>query len=144
MYGTAPDGSKVGAWWVVNQKDTFFGGPVRHSLLSHAYCLILSLSCTWTLWLMVLFTTSNLLGALASLLLLPTTYLIRRRHGGATSPIIQNGFDRTFGPQFLYFNGGAGAKLQTLLHDAQSLADATWNTAFYDEIAPHVRCMPSS
>jgi hypothetical protein len=31
LYGTASDGRNVGAWWVVNQKDTFFGGPVCHS-----------------------------------------------------------------------------------------------------------------
>lgn len=29
MYGSKPDGTPLAAWWVINQKDTFYGGPVR-------------------------------------------------------------------------------------------------------------------
>lgn len=29
LVGQGSDGTPIGAWWVVNQKDTFFGGPVR-------------------------------------------------------------------------------------------------------------------
>ncbi|CAL1715934.1 unnamed protein product [Somion occarium] len=59
-------------------------------------------------------------------------------HGGATSPNITDGFDRTFGPQFLYFNQGKKASHLELLKDAQALADPAWNAEFYDTIAPHV------
>ena len=28
LFGSKPDGTPLAAWWVVNQRDTFFGGPV--------------------------------------------------------------------------------------------------------------------
>ncbi|TCD65283.1 hypothetical protein EIP91_002845 [Steccherinum ochraceum] len=59
-------------------------------------------------------------------------------HGGAISPNVTNGFDRTFGPQFLYFNHGHSASLQSLLKDAEQYADPSWNAAFYDEISTYV------
>ncbi|KAJ7904941.1 galactose mutarotase-like protein [Mycena leptocephala] len=104
LYGNTSDGNAFGAWWVVNQKDTFFGGPLHIDLMVDGIAYNKQ-------------STS---------------------HGGATSPNITDGFDRTFGPQFLYFNHGLGATLHDLLADAESFADPTWNSAFYDEVAPYV------
>ncbi|RPD62964.1 galactose mutarotase-like protein [Lentinus tigrinus ALCF2SS1-6] len=104
LVGQSSDGTSVGAWWVVNQKDTFFGGPYHVDLMVDG--IIYNKQST--------------------------------SHGGATSPNITDGFDRTFGPQFLYLNRGEDATLQTLLADAEQYADPAWNAKFYDEIAPHV------
>ncbi|KAI0801290.1 galactose mutarotase-like protein [Fomes fomentarius] len=104
LYGQSSDGTPVGAWWVVNQKDTFFGGPFHVDLMVDG--IIYNKQST--------------------------------SHGGATSPNITNGFDRTFGPQFLYLNRGQGASLQNLLADAEQYADPAWNSKFYDEISSHV------
>ncbi|KAJ6512313.1 galactose mutarotase-like protein [Mycena vulgaris] len=104
LYANASNGNAFGAWWVVNQKDTFFGGPLHIDLMVDG--IIYNKQST--------------------------------SHGGATSPNITNGFDRTFGPQFLYFNHGQGATLHDLLADAESRADPLWDSDFYDGIAPHV------
>ncbi|KAJ6183597.1 hypothetical protein N7519_004898 [Penicillium mononematosum] len=65
-------------------------------------------------------------------------YIVSNHHGEGT-PNITNGFDRTFGPQFYLFNGGKGsASLQELRSEAEELANAHWNAAFYDSIAKHV------
>ncbi|KAF7364613.1 Galactose mutarotase-like protein [Mycena venus] len=104
LFGNTSDRNTFGAWWVVNQKDTFFGGPLHIDLMVDG----------------IAYNKQS------------------TNHGGATSPNITNGFDRTFGPQFLYFNHGQGASLHDLLADAEALADPSWNSAFYDEIAPYV------
>ncbi|TFY79933.1 hypothetical protein EWM64_g4079 [Hericium alpestre] len=104
LYGVDAKNTAFGAWWVVNQKDTFFGGPNHFDLMVDGIAYNKQ-------------STS---------------------HGGASSPNITNGFDRTFGPQFVYFNNEKGASIQQLLADAEKLADPAWNTDFYDEIAPHV------
>ncbi|KAI0778161.1 galactose mutarotase-like protein [Trametes elegans] len=104
LYGQSSDGTPFGAWWVVNQKDTFFGGPFHVDLMVDG--IIYNKQST--------------------------------SHGGATSPNITDGFDRTFGPQFLYLNSAPYASLNDLLADAEQLADPSWNAEFYDEIAPHV------
>ncbi|KAH9898424.1 galactose mutarotase-like protein [Cubamyces lactineus] len=104
LYGQSSDGIPIGAWWVVNQKDTFFGGPFHVDLMVDG--IIYNKQST--------------------------------SHGGATSPNITNGFDRTFGPQFLYLNRAPNASLHDLLADAEKYADPSWNAEFYDEIAPHV------
>ncbi|CRJ90054.1 hypothetical protein BN1723_017020, partial [Verticillium longisporum] len=60
-------------------------------------------------------------------------------HHGAPVPNITHGFDRTFGPQFYYFNqGGPKTSLQDLRQDAAQYADPEWNAEFYDSIAKHV------
>ncbi|KAH7872177.1 galactose mutarotase-like protein [Lentinula edodes] len=107
LFGYSPDNvTTLGAWWVVNQKDTFFGGPLHGDLMVDG--IIYNKQST--------------------------------NHGGATNPNITNGFDRTFGPQFLYFNhGNQFTTLQELLADAEQFADPSWNAEFYDEIAPYVR-----
>ncbi|KAJ4467080.1 rhamnogalacturonan lyase [Lentinula aciculospora] len=111
LFGSAPNNTTLGAWWVINQKDTFFGGPLHGDLMVDG--IIYNKQST--------------------------------NHGGATNPNITNGFDRTFGPQFLYFNhGNQSTTLQELLADAEQLADPSWNADFYDEIAPYVRGYASS
>ncbi|KAJ3752332.1 rhamnogalacturonan lyase [Lentinula raphanica] len=106
LFGHSPDNlTTLGAWWVVNQKDTFFGGPLHGDLMVDG--IIYNKQST--------------------------------NHGGATNPNITNGFDRTFGPQFLYFNhGNQSTTLQELLADAEQFADPSWNAELYDEIAPYV------
>ncbi|KAI2624141.1 polysaccharide lyase family 4 protein [Hypoxylon sp. NC1633] len=65
-------------------------------------------------------------------------YIVSNHHGDQT-PNITNGFDRTFGPQYLYFNHfPAGTDLQILRDDAVQFANPGWNTDFYDSIAEFV------
>ncbi|KAI0014450.1 polysaccharide lyase family 4 protein [Xylariaceae sp. FL0662B] len=65
-------------------------------------------------------------------------YMVSNHHGDQT-PNITNGFDRTFGPQYFYFNHfPAGTELAVLHADAAQHADPQWNAAFYDSIADHV------
>ncbi|KAF6843841.1 rhamnogalacturonate lyase C [Colletotrichum musicola] len=60
-------------------------------------------------------------------------------HHGAPMPNITHGFDRTWGPQFYYFNKGApGSTIDELRADAAQYADPEWNAEFYDSIVPHV------
>ncbi|KAH8827330.1 galactose mutarotase-like domain-containing protein [Flagelloscypha sp. PMI_526] len=63
---------------------------------------------------------------------------ISSNHHGDDNPNITNGFDRTFGPKFYYFNAIEGAGHEELRQDAEKYADPTWNAAFYDTIAPYV------
>ncbi|KAI1776968.1 polysaccharide lyase family 4 protein [Hypoxylon cercidicola] len=54
-------------------------------------------------------------------------------------PNITDGFDRTFGPQYFYFNHlPAGTDLQVLREDATQYADPGWSAEFYDSIAEYV------
>jgi rhamnogalacturonan endolyase len=60
-------------------------------------------------------------------------------HHGAPVPNITHGFDRTWGPQYYYFNkGGPETSLDELRADASQYADSEWNAEFYDSIAQHV------
>ncbi|KAL4787748.1 galactose mutarotase-like domain-containing protein [Aspergillus varians] len=60
-------------------------------------------------------------------------------HHGAPMPNLTHGFERTFGPQFYYFNkGDPGASLSELRADAARYADPEWDEEFYDSIARHV------
>ena len=60
-------------------------------------------------------------------------------HHGEGTPNITDGFDRTFGPQYYFFNGGKGSTgLDELRAEAESLSDPHWNAEFYDSIAEHV------
>ncbi|KAL4789073.1 galactose mutarotase-like domain-containing protein [Aspergillus venezuelensis] len=72
-------------------------------------------------------------------------YLVSGHHGAPT-PNLTHGFDRTFGPQFYYFNrGDADATLADLRADAAQYADPEWNAEFYDSIAEYVpNFVPSS
>ncbi|KAL2679216.1 hypothetical protein Neosp_009983 [[Neocosmospora] mangrovei] len=60
-------------------------------------------------------------------------------HHGAPMPNITHGFDRTWGPQFYYFNkGDKDTTLAELRADAAQYASSEWNVDFYDSIAHHV------
>ncbi|KAK1147163.1 hypothetical protein N8T08_001902 [Aspergillus melleus] len=66
-------------------------------------------------------------------------------HHGAPVPNITHGFDRTWGPQFYYFNkGDKGTSMSELRADAAQFADPEWNAQFYDDIAQHVPNLISS
>ncbi|KAH7305894.1 family 4 polysaccharide lyase [Stachybotrys elegans] len=57
-------------------------------------------------------------------------------HHGAPVPNITHGFDRTWGPQFYYFNSGdEDTTLAELRDEAAQFADPEWNTDFYDSVA---------
>jgi rhamnogalacturonan endolyase len=61
---------------------------------------------------------------------------ISSNHHGDNVPNITHGFDRTFGPQYFYFNKGPrNASLQDLRDDAAQYSSPTWNADFYDSIA---------
>ncbi|KAL2112293.1 hypothetical protein VUR80DRAFT_7980 [Thermomyces stellatus] len=60
-------------------------------------------------------------------------------HMGAPMPNITHGFDRTWGPQFYYFNrGDRDTTLAELRADAAQYADPEWNVDFYDSIAEYI------
>ncbi|KAE9407534.1 rhamnogalacturonan lyase [Gymnopus androsaceus JB14] len=104
LFGFAPDNATtLGAWWVVNQKDTFFGGPAS----LHADLMVDG----------IIYNKQS------------------TNHGGATNPNITNGFDRTFGPQFLYFNHGN----QSTTFMQNNTLTLVGMAEFYDDIAPYVR-----
>ncbi|CAK4022995.1 polysaccharide lyase family 4 [Lecanosticta acicola] len=94
-----------GAWFVMNTRDTYFGGPLHSDLTVDGFVY---------------------------------NYLVSTHHGDQT-PNITDGFDRTFGPGYYYFNSGPGdASLQALRSDALRYADPDWSRDFYDEIAEFV------
>ncbi|KAF4554947.1 Rhamnogalacturonate lyase B-like protein [Elsinoe fawcettii] len=65
-------------------------------------------------------------------------YLVSNHHGAGV-PNITDGFDKTFGPQYYYFNKGEkGGSLQELRADAAKYGDATYAAEFYDSIAEYV------
>jgi rhamnogalacturonan endolyase len=64
-------------------------------------------------------------------------YIVSNHHGEGT-PNITHGFDRTFGPQYYYFNSAPGGTISSLRADAEALASPEWNTQFYDTISAHV------
>ncbi|KAH8819823.1 family 4 polysaccharide lyase [Xylogone sp. PMI_703] len=72
-------------------------------------------------------------------------YIVSNHHGDGT-PNITDGFDRTFGPQFYYFNRGEhDTSMEELRQDARQYFSPTWNSDFYDSIAPYVpNYVPSS
>ncbi|TVY82067.1 putative rhamnogalacturonate lyase B [Lachnellula suecica] len=65
-------------------------------------------------------------------------YIVSNHHGNGV-PNITDGFDRTFGPQYYYFNKAApSTPMETLRKDALQFFHPTWNEDFYDSIAQHV------
>ncbi|KAG8745832.1 hypothetical protein FRC10_006859 [Ceratobasidium sp. 414] len=64
-------------------------------------------------------------------------YIISNHHGDG-APNITDGFDRTFGPFYYYFNSGTNTSLQALRSDAEKYADPNWNSVFYDSIASYI------
>ena len=63
-----------------------------------------------------------------------TDYL--SNHRGASTLNLTSGFDRTFGPSFVYFN--RDGDVTALLADAESKADPDFAAGFYDDIADHI------
>lgn len=57
-------------------------------------------------------------------------------HRGSSTLNLTSGFDRIFGPSFIYFN--RNGSLQDLYKDAKSKGDRTFAADFYDEIAQYV------
>ncbi|KAI1430573.1 polysaccharide lyase family 4 protein [Xylaria sp. CBS 124048] len=111
VHGLYADGSRtadnttLGAWLVMNTKDTYFGGPLHSDLTVDGIVY---------------------------------NYISSNHHGNQV-PNVTNGFDRTFGPQYYYFNHfPAGSELDVLRNDAAKYADPTWSAEFYDSIAQHV------
>ncbi|ORY62975.1 family 4 polysaccharide lyase [Pseudomassariella vexata] len=72
-------------------------------------------------------------------------YIVSNHHGDQT-PNITNGFDRTFGPQFYYFNHlPAETGILASKADATQYASPEFDIDFYDSIAKHVpNYVPSS
>jgi rhamnogalacturonan endolyase len=65
-------------------------------------------------------------------------YIVSNHHGDQT-PNITDGFDRTFGPYYYYFNkGDQGGSLNDLRNDAAKYANPNFAADFYDSIAEHV------
>lgn len=65
-------------------------------------------------------------------------YIVSNHHGAPT-PNMTDGFDRTFGPGYYYFNKGpSAASLEDLRSDAEQYADPEWNLEFYESIAEYV------
>jgi rhamnogalacturonan endolyase len=63
-------------------------------------------------------------------------YMVSNHHDDQT-PNITDGFDRTFGPQYFYFN--KGGSLDELRSDAEQYGlRPDWNAKFDDSIAKHV------
>ncbi|MCJ1447050.1 MAG: hypothetical protein MMC23_007559 [Stictis urceolatum] len=69
--------------------------------------------------------------------LVVSNYIFSNNQGDGT-PNITDGFDRTFGPQYYYFNKGSPfASLADLRTDTLLYASPLCNTAFYDSIAEY-------
>ncbi|KAK6193229.1 Lyso-phosphatidylcholine acyltransferase [Pestalotiopsis sp. IQ-011] len=100
-----PDNSTYGSWLVMNNKETYFGGPLHSDLMVDGIVY---------------------------------NYIVSNHHGDQT-PNITNGFDRTFGPHYYYFNHlPAGTTILESRADAAQYANSSWNADFYDSIAQHV------
>ncbi|KAI0132171.1 galactose mutarotase-like domain-containing protein [Xylariales sp. AK1849] len=99
------DNTTYGAWFVMNTKDTYFGGPLHSDLMVDGIVY---------------------------------NYIVSNHHGDQT-PNITNGFDRTFGPHYYYFNHlPAGTDILESMTDAAQYADPGWNADFYDSIAEYI------
>ncbi|CDO71539.1 Polysaccharide Lyase Family 4 protein [Trametes cinnabarina] len=124
LYGQGPDGVAIGAWWVVNQKDTFFGGPFHVDLMVDGIIYNkLSTNHGGA-------TNPNITNGFDRTFGPQVNgFILEQKEAWGSSP-------RTH--KFLYLNRGHGASLQELLADAERYADPSWNAQFYDEVAPYV------
>ncbi|KAL1960141.1 hypothetical protein VTO42DRAFT_8684 [Malbranchea cinnamomea] len=65
-------------------------------------------------------------------------YMVSNHHGAGT-PNMTDGYDRTMGPYYYYFNKGPlDADSETLRKDALRYYSPSWAAEFYDAIAEHV------
>ncbi|KAJ6631233.1 galactose mutarotase-like protein [Mycena sp. CBHHK59/15] len=123
LYGKTDTGMAYGAWIVSVTQDTLFGGPTHYDLL-----------------------LDGMIGVPEggpNLVRIPHIYYYASLHpqfasshqGAATSNLTNQGYDRTWGPQYLYFNKGQHASLPTLRADAESEANFPKYADFYQSIA---------
>ncbi|KAJ7039904.1 galactose mutarotase-like protein [Mycena alexandri] len=117
LYGQTETGMAYGAWMVSVTQDTLYGGPTHYDLL-----------------------LDGMIGVPEGgpdLFRIPHIYyyFASSHQGAATSNLTNEGYDRTWGPQYLYFNKGQNASLPTLRADAEAEADFDKYAAFYQSIA---------
>ncbi|KAF7326358.1 Galactose mutarotase-like protein [Mycena venus] len=117
LYGTTETGMAYGAWMVSVTQDTLFGGPTHYDLLVDGMIGVPEGS--------------------ANLVRIPHIYyyFASSHQGAATTNLTNEGYDRTWGPQYLYFNKGQRASLPTLRADAEGAADFSKYADFYQSIA---------
>ncbi|KAJ7600777.1 galactose mutarotase-like protein [Mycena floridula] len=126
LYGVTDAGMAYGAWIVSVTQDTLFGGPTHYDLLLDGMIGVPEGS--------------------PNLVRIPHIYyyFASSHQGAATSNLTNQGYDKTWGPQYLYFNKGHGSSLQKLRYDAEEEASFSKYAAFYDSIAHHVPGFSSS
>ncbi|KAJ7236239.1 galactose mutarotase-like protein [Mycena rebaudengoi] len=117
LYGKTDVGMAFGAWIVSVTQDTLFGGPTHYDLLLDGMIGVPEGS--------------------PNLIRIPHIYyyFTSSHQGAATSNLTNEGYDRTWGPQYLYFNKGHQASLPSLRADAESKADFFAYAIFYQSIA---------
>ncbi|KAJ7484634.1 galactose mutarotase-like protein [Mycena latifolia] len=117
LYGKAETGMAYGAWMVSVIQDTLWGGPTHYDLLLDG---------------MIGVPEGN-----PNLIRIPHIYyyFASSHQGAATTNLTNEGYDRTWGPQYLYFNKGQQASLPTLRTDAEAQADFSKFAEFYQSIA---------
>ncbi|KAF7349178.1 Galactose mutarotase-like protein [Mycena sanguinolenta] len=117
LYGKTETGMAYGAWMVSVTQDTLFGGPTHYDLLLDGMIGVPEGS--------------------ANLVRIPHIYyyFASSHQGAATTNLTNEGYDRTWGPQYLYFNKGQQASLPTLRADAEAEADFSKYATFYQSIA---------
>ncbi|KAJ7189533.1 galactose mutarotase-like domain-containing protein [Mycena haematopus] len=117
LYGKTETGMAYGAWMVSVTQDTLFGGPTHYDLLLDGMIGVPEGS--------------------ANLVRIPHIYyyFASSHQGAATTNLTNEGYDRTWGPQYLYFNKGHQASLSTLRADAEAAADFSEYAEFYQSIA---------
>ncbi|KAJ6571845.1 galactose mutarotase-like protein [Mycena capillaripes] len=117
LYGKTETGMAYGAWIVSVTQDTLFGGPTHYDLLLDGMIGVPEGS--------------------PNLIRIPHIYyyFASSHQGAATTNLTNEGYDRTWGPQYLYFNKGQHASLPTLRADAEAEADFSKYAEFYQSIA---------
>ncbi|KAJ7853753.1 galactose mutarotase-like protein [Mycena leptocephala] len=117
LYGLTETGMAYGAWIVSVTQDTLFGGPTHYDLLLDGMIGVPEGS--------------------ANLIRIPHIYyyFASSHQGAATTNLTNQGYDRTWGPQYLYFNKGQHASLPTLRTDAEAQASFAKYAEFYQSIA---------
>ncbi|EIN06818.1 galactose mutarotase-like protein [Punctularia strigosozonata HHB-11173 SS5] len=125
LYGKAEDGTAYGAWLVSVTQDTLFGGPTHYDLLLDGMIGVPEGSTNLQRIPHIYYYASFTISFASS------------HQGAATSNLTNEGYDRTWGPQLLYFNKGADASLSTLRADAESKAALGYSdfSQFYDSVA---------
>ncbi|KAJ7128110.1 galactose mutarotase-like protein [Mycena filopes] len=117
LYGQTETGMAYGAWMVSVTQDTLYGGPTHYDLLLDGMIGVPE-------------------GGPDRFRIPHIYYYFASSHqGAATSNLTNEGYARTWGPQYLYFNKGQHASLPTLRADAESEASFPKYAPFYQSIA---------